>query len=249
MNRLMKAEWYRVRHSSKLIKWLLVLCVFCVVLPLFVDIEVIQGTLAENLMAEQSALTVFMAGFLSVFSAVIVGIAYMNKTAYYEVVAGNKIYQIVFSKVLVDAILVSVSVFVCLGIYWIVIGACNGIGEIGQLPLRFGLLFFVFFHICTSGILIITSVRQMIGAVLVYLRFALVETAVMFLVQIFEESIPEKMTGKIADWFTILKLTKILSFEYEITNHLIFTVIAGFLIESAVWFGVSYIGMKKQLYK
>ncbi len=249
MNRLMKAEWYRVTHSSKLIKWLLVLCVFCVALPLLANIEVIRGTLAESLMAAQSTLAIFMTGFLSVFSAVIVGIAYMNKTAYYEVMAGNKIYQIVFSKVLVDATLVSVSVFVCFGIYWCAIGVCNGIGEIGQLPLRFGLLFIVFFHICTSGILIITCIRQMMGAILVYLRFALVEMAIMFLVQIFEESIPQQMASKIADWFTLVKLTKILRFEYKITNHLIFTVIAGFLIESAVWFGVSYIGMKKQLYK
>ncbi|MDE6608887.1 MAG: hypothetical protein K2K54_14225 [Lachnospiraceae bacterium] len=249
MNRLMRAEWYRVRHSSKLMKWLLVLCIICVVLPLCVDVGVLQGSLAENLMAAQLNMTVFMGCFLSVFSAVIVGIAYMNKTAYYEVMAGNKIYQIVFSKVFVDAVLVNVSVFLFLGIYWTVIGVRNGIGEIDRLPLRFCLLFLVFFHICTTGILIITSVRQMLGAVLVYIRFAVAETAVMFLTQMLEEHISEEMMARIADWFTMLKLTKILLSEYEITNHLIFAVIAGFLIESAFWFGISYIGMKKQLYK
>ena len=89
----------------------------------------------------------------------------------------------------------------------------------------------------------------MLGAVLVYIRFAVAETAVMFLTQMLEEHISEEMMARIADWFTMLKLTKILLSEYEITNHLIFAVIAGFLIESAFWFGISYIGMKKQLYK
>ena len=29
MNRLMKAEWHRIMHSSKLKKWLAALCVVC----------------------------------------------------------------------------------------------------------------------------------------------------------------------------------------------------------------------------
>ncbi|MDE6421282.1 MAG: hypothetical protein K2K87_12275, partial [Lachnospiraceae bacterium] len=183
---------------------------------------------------------------LALFSALIVAGAYENKTAYYEVMAGNKIYQIVFSKVFVDAVLVSVSVFLSLGIYWAVIGVCNGIGEIDRLPLRFFLLFLVFLHVCTAGILIVTSTRQIFGAVLVYLRFAGAETLVMLFL---EESLPESILVKIADWFTLLKLTKILNFQYEITDHLVFAVIAGMLIEGAVWFGISYIGMKKQIYK
>lgn len=247
MNRLMRAEWYRVRHSSNLIKWLFALCMICVALPVLGDIGVLQRNLSENLMAAQIALTMFVVGFLLIFSAVIVGISYMNKTAYYEVMAGNKIYQIVFSKVFVDAVLVSVSVFLFLGVYWAVIGICNGIGEIKRLPLRLCLLFLVFFHVCTIGILILTSVRQMIGAVLVYFRFVVAEMFVIF--QVLEDVIPEQILEKVMDWFTMIKLNKLLSFEYEITNHLIFTVIAGILIESAFWFGITYMGMKKKLYK
>lgn len=249
MNRLMRAEWYRVRHSSKLIKWLFALCVICVALPMLMDIEVLQRSLAENLMAAQTGATIFAVGFLVIFSAVIVGIAYMNRTAYYEVMAGNKIYQIVFSKVFVDAVLVSVSVFLCLGIYWTVIGVCNGIGEIDRLPLRLCLLFLVFFQVCVTGILIATSVRHILGAVLAYFRFDVAETFIIALLPIFEEELPKNILTKIMDWFTMTKLTKILSFEYEITGHLIFAVIAGLLIESAFWFGISYIGMKKKLYK
>ena len=243
MNRLMKAEWYRVRHSSGFMRWLVILCMICAALPLLEDIELLHGNLAENLKGTD---TISLACLMALFSALIVGGAYENKTAYYEVMAGNKIYQIVFSKVFVDAVLVSVSVFLSLGIYWLAIGVCNGIGEIDRLPLRFFLLFLVLFHVYTAGILIVTSTRQIFGAVLVYLRFAGAETLIMLFLQ---ESLPEDMFAKIADWFTLIKLDKIVNFEYEITNHLIFAVIAGLLIESAVWFGISYIGMKKQIYK
>lgn len=249
MNRLMRAEWYRVRHSSKFMKWLAAVCAICVALPMLVDVTVLGKNLTENLNAAQLTMSVFIPSLLSVFAAAIVGIGYNNKTAYYEVMAGNKIYQILLSKVFVDAALIGVSVFASMGIYWIIIGYRNGIGQIGQLPLRFFLLFFIFFHICTSGILILTSCRQIMGVVLVYLRFAVVETIVMFVVQLFEGKIPETVMAKIADWFTILKLTKLLSVEYGVTGHLIFTVIAGMLIESGVWFAVSYAGMQKRLYK
>lgn len=249
MNRLIRAEWYRVRHSSNFMKWLMVLCAVCVLFPMLVDIEVVHGNLTENWTAQEETLTVFMTALLSVFSALIVGVAYMNKTAYYEVMAGNKIYQIAFSKVLVDAVLVSGTAFVFMGIYWTVIGVCNGIGEIDRLVLRLCLLFLVFFHACTCGILIVTSFRQILGTVLVYLRLAGLETLALFLLRMFGEGLPGQTFAKISDWFTMVKLTKILRFEYEITNHLIFAVIAGFLIESAVWFGISYLGMKRQSYK
>lgn len=249
MNRLMRAEWHRIMHSSKLKKWLAALCVICTVLPILVDVEVLKGNLTENLMAAQLAMSVFIPGFLSVFAAITVGIGYMNKTVYYEVMAGNKIYQIAFSKVLVDAVIIAGSVFASMGIYWIIIGYCNGVGEIGQLPLRLILLFLLFLHVCTSGVLIMTSFRQILGAVFVYVRFAVAETSIMFVVQLFEEQFSETMMSKIADWFTMLKLTKLLSAGYEVTGHLIFAVIAGMLIENGIWFGISYIGMKKRIYK
>lgn len=249
MNRLMKAEWYRVRHSSRLIKWLVAACVFAAVLPLLVDYEVLGKNLAENLIAEQE-MTTFLPCLLSVFAATVVGIAYRNKTAYYEVMAGNKIYQIVFSKIFVDATLIAVSVFVSMGIYWIIIGCCNGTGGISQLPLRFLLLFVLFFHFCICGILMMTTFRQMAGIALVYLRFAVVGTFIALLVNmLLEGQLPEKIMARLADWFIIVKLCKIFRSEYEITGHLIFTVIAGMLIESGIWYAISYAGMKKKIYK
>ncbi len=250
MNRLMKAEWYRVRHSSRLTEWLAVACVFSAVLPVLIDFEVLKKNLTENMMAVQMTMSFFVPCLLSVFAATIVGIAYMNKTAYYEVIAGNKIYQIIFSKVFVDASLVAVPVFLSMGIYWLIIGCHNGVGEISQLPLRFVLIFIMFYHFCACGILMMTAFRQIAATGLVYFRFAAMGTLVSFLVNtLLEGQLSENVMVRIGEWFTIVKLRKVFCSEYEITGHLIFTVIAGMLIESGIWYAVSCIGMKKKIYK
>lgn len=246
MNRLMRAEWYRVRHSSGFIKWLILFCVFCTLFPILADFEVCKGTVTDNLLAMEEGGFPLM--FLMTFSAIVVGIAYMNKTAYYEVMAGNRIYQIVFSKVLVDAALITVAVFGFLGIYWTIIGVCNGIGEITQLPLRMMLLFIVFFHASSCGILMMTSFRQLIGAVLVFMRVEC-SALILLIVQELSQNLPEHAVVKLADWFTMVKTAKLLNYGCEVTNHLIVTVIIGMIIESAVWFAISYIGMKKRIYK
>lgn len=248
MNRLIKAEWYRIRHSSGLMRWLLIICILGLVFPLTSDLEVYKYNLTENLFLADECMVFFM-GFLSTFCTVLVGISYMNKTAYYEVMAGNKISKILLSKVVVNAVLVTVVQSFILGTYWAIIGINNGTGEITHLPLRIFLFVVMVFHACTVGALIATSVRHITAAILTYLRFEMFEMIVLFVIQIFRDSIPAATGEKMIEWFPMIKMTKILSYEYEITNHLIFTVIVGMLVEAAVWYVISYVGMKKKWYK
>ena len=249
MNRLMKAEWYKVTRSSGLMRWLLFICVIDVTFPFLMNWEIYKMDLTRNLWADQEYMMMFVPVFLSVFSATVVGISYMNKTAYYEVMAGTKISHILLSKVMVNATLITVAVSAFLGIYWTIIGVCNGKGEIKQLSIRFVLLFLLFYHICATGILIVTSVRQIMGAALAFIRFAVVEMVILVILQIFGDSFSTETVEKIVDWFTMMKFTKILSYEYEITDHLIFAVIAGMLLEAGIWYMISYMGMRKRIYK
>lgn len=249
MNRLIKAEWYRVRHSSKLMRWLLFVCMWGLVFPLMEDFEVYKYNLTEHLFISQGTAGVFLMCFLATFSTVLVGMSYMNKTAYYEVMAGNKISKILLSKVVVNASLVTVVQSLFFGVCWALIAINNGKGQITQLPLRLFLFVIMIFHACIVGVLIATSIRSIAASVLTYLRFAAFEMIILMVIRIFQDSIPVKTAEKIVDWFSMMKITKILSYEYEITNHLIFTVIAGMLLEAAVWYVISYVGMKKKLYK
>lgn len=249
MNRLMKAEWYRIRHSSKLMRWLLFVCMWGFVFPLMEDFEVYKYNLTEHLFIAQGTMGVILMCYLATFSTVLVGMSYMNKTAYYEVMAGNKISKILLSKVVVNASLVTVVQSLFFGVCWTLIAINNGKGEIKQLPLRIFLFVIIIFHACIVGVLIATSIRSIAAAVLTYLRFAAFEMIILMVIQIFRDSIPVKTAERIVDWFSMMKITKILSYEYEITNHLIFTVVAGMLLEATVWYVISYVGMKKKLYK
>ena len=248
MNRLMKAEWYRVRHSSGLKRWMIIICLFSIAFTFLTltDSNVINQNLTENLYWSGESYF-FIMYCLAVISAVIVGTGYSNKIAYYEVMAGNKISGMLLSKVLVDAVFVTVASSLSLDIFWAIIGIHNGIGLIKQLPLRFILLAVIFFHICSTGVLIATTVQHTIGAVASYLRFSVFEMLVPFSIELFGNFSTETGT-KISDWFIMLQLSKILNYECRITDHLIFATIFGTLIEAAIWYAISYMRMKKKLY-
>lgn len=246
MNRLIKAEWYRIRRSEGLMKWLLVIGMVVIILPLANDFEAYQYSLDKYL--PMADLFMFVPQFISIFCSVMVGISYLKKTAYYEVMSGNKISHILMSKMVADALLVTAVESVIFGICWTVVGVRNGVGKMTQIPLRFVLLMVIIFHVCVVGVLITTSFRHIGAAILVYMRFTLFDLLVLFIIKIFEDNLSTEVLEKIADWFTMVKLTKILNHEYLMTDHLIFTVIVGMLIEGALWYAVSYIGMKKKLY-
>ncbi|MCM1159204.1 MAG: hypothetical protein NC300_10635 [Bacteroidales bacterium] len=248
MNRLIKAEWYRMRHSSNLMKWLVVICLVGVGLPLMNDFGIYQNDLTKCLYLSDEVVTMFLPAFLGTFCAAALGISYMNKTAYYEVMAGNKISKILLSKVMVNAFFATVvqSLFFC--VCWTIISANYGRGKIGQLPLRVVLFVIILLHICTAGVLIAASVRHMAASVLAYLRFAAFDLAALFIVQIFEDYIPAAVREKIVDWFIMIQLSKVLNYEWEITDYLIFAVMMSMLLEAGIWYAASYVGMRKKIY-
>lgn len=247
MNRLMKAEWYRIRHSSGLMRWMITICFLSVAILLLTVEDAGKLSLAEYL-GETTECYFFIMYFLAVISAVIVGTAYSNKTAYYEVMAGNKISGILLSKVLVSAVFVTVANSLFQDIYWAMIGMRNGIGEITQLPLRFFLLAVVFFHICSVGVLIAATVQHMAGAVLSYLRFAFFELLIPFCIAL-SDIFSAETVERINEWFVMVELTEILSYEYRITDHLVFATIFGMLFEVCIWYAIAYVRMKKKLYR
>ncbi|MCM1180758.1 MAG: hypothetical protein NC347_10910 [Clostridium sp.] len=248
MNRLLKAEWYRVRHSSGLMKWLAIICLIGMGLPLMGDFEFYQQDLTEYLYSSADSITMFLPFFLGTFCAVSMGIAYMNKTAYYEVMAGNKISEILLSKAIVDALFAAAAQFLFFGVCWIIVGINHGKGAIKQLPIRMFLFLVILIHICLAGVLIATAVRHIAAAVLAYLRFAVFDFAFLFIVQIFEDFIPAAAVPKIVDWFAVMQLSKVLNHEWEITGHLVLAVIMSMLLEAGIWYVISYVGMRKKMY-
>ncbi len=244
MNRLIKAEWFRARKSSGLLKWLFIV-ILIIIAVTFLDASFIDDNSASSFFMQFVLNTsVFIPFFFSVLAAAFVGIPYNNKTGLYEVMAGNKISSIILSKLVVVAPVITFAFF---AIFTVVIGIFCGIGgqgELGQLPLRLLLLAVVTIHVTITGVLMTTATRSPVGIVLAFLRFAVFDSAISLWVNILMQNRTSEEINKAINWFVT---SHVMALGAEtIPTYLIVEIIVSTIIEGVVWYVISYIGFKKK---
>lgn len=246
MNRLIKAEWYRIRKSSKFIFYIIFICASFILMSVLSDLGISRITVSKSMQEYAAASIVFMPPFISILASIIIGMAYNNKTALYEVMCGNKIRNIILSKVIVTSNVITVTLTLFFCTYYVVIGFINGIGDLKQIPLRIFLFIVVIFHFCVIGILIMTFTRHLVGVALVWIRMAVIEGILIGLIKWVSNNTdnPEKLVN-VTDWFINYQLIDI--FTTKISLQLSFAVIISLVIEFVFWFGLSYISMKKKM--
>ncbi|MBP3326807.1 MAG: hypothetical protein J6L77_10365 [Coprococcus sp.] len=249
MNRLVKAEWFRVRKSSGIMKWLIIICLLILVIPFLDDVSSGKITATSYFMAFEEQACMFIPLFLSALAGAFAGMSFNNKTALYEVMAGNKTWNIINSKLLVIVPLISLlfsGLFAALlGIFGIV----NGTGELKQLPLRMLLLFIIVLHVVVVAVLAVTSVRHILGIGIGFLRFAMLEEILVIWIQIAAEnaSMELETVQKMSSWFV---QNQIMSLNMEtIPTYFVVRVILSLVIEAAVWYVISYIGYKRKKFQ
>ncbi|MDE6251765.1 MAG: hypothetical protein K2M78_03890 [Lachnospiraceae bacterium] len=248
MNRLIKAEWYRIRHSAGLITWIIVICIILFIMPAMTDIHFYEKTVSQNLIILSDVTTTFGMIFTVVLISICIGISYQNKIAYYEVMHGHDICDILFSKLIVYVSMMMAGVVVPYGIFLMVIAWKNGMGELDKIPLRIILFLIIYMHVCVTAVLLTTSLRHIAAAGVVFLRFELEGLSALIPVIISEFTEIESITAnRILEWFVTSQYAKILG--GKIDNHIIVSVIFSFLLEFVLWFALSYIGMKKKKYR
>lgn len=247
MNRLMKAEWYRVRKSSGIMKWLIIICVLIMVLPFLDDISDGKITATAYFMGFEAQACAVAPLFLAAIAAVIAGLPFNNKTALYEVMAGNKILNIINSKLLVIVPLVSLLFSGLFAAFVGIFGIINGAGELKQLPLRVLLLFIIVLHVVMVAVLAVTSVRHILGIGIGFLRFAMLDSVLSIWLQIvFEDKSLEK-AQRVGSWFVE---SQVMSLNMEtIPTYFVVNVILSLVIEVAVWYVISYIGYKRRKFQ
>lgn len=250
MNRLVKAEWFRVRKSSGIMKWLVIICLLILALPFLDDVSSDDKITATSyFMAFEVQACIFVPLFLSALAGAFAGMPFNNKTALYEVMAGNKIRNILNSKLLVIVPLISLlfsGLFAAiLGIF----GSINGTGDLKQLPLRVLLLFIIVLHVVVVAVLAVTSVRHFLGIGIGFLRFAMLDEMLVICIQVVTENTSMELEAvqKINSWFV---QNQIMSLNMEtIPTYFIVRVILSFVIEAAVWYVISYIGYKRKKFQ
>lgn len=247
MNRLVRAELYRVLHSNHFVIWLVAVCLIFVVMMISTSESIFSMNLCD-VMNEFGDVYGFMMLLISTFSAVVIGIGYMRRTAYYEVMAGNRISHILFSKMIADAIPITVFNFMAAIIIPMVLCIKNGMGTATQVVERFSLLFVVLLHICVCSVWMVTAMRHVAAAVVVYLRFSMIELVIMLIITFIADGmsvVPEWMKG-VQHYMVMCQMADI--FQEELNVELVVAVFVSLLLESAFWYITSYIGMKKKLY-
>lgn len=248
MNRLIKAEWYRIKHSSGLLKWIIFICIILLVMPAITDIHFYEKTLSENLVILNDVTIIFGTAFTAILISICIGISYQNKMAYYEVMEGHNISSILFSKLIVYISIMTVGVAVPYGIFLLLMGWKNGMGELDKIPLRILLFFIIYIHICVAAVLITTCFRYILAAGVVFLRFSLVEELGFIPVAIKELSGMKKVPAeRFSDFFTTSQYAKVLGGKVD--TQIVVCIILSFVIELGLWYIASYIGMKKKKYR
>ncbi len=244
MNRLMKAEWYRARKSSGIMKWLFFITIVVLAIPFLDDMPDGSATASSYIFAFNEQACVFIPLFCSALAAAFTGIPFVNKTAMYEVMAGNKTSRIINSKLFVIVPLVSLTVTCVFSLLLGVLGIINGKGSLEQIPLRVLLLFIVLLHVTMVGVLAVTATRHAVGIVLAFLRFAMLEEVIMIWMEIaFEDAVPSTVQ-KMGGWFVTNQLFS-LSLD-KIPDYIFAEAILGLVIEVIFWYILSYIGFKKK---
>lgn len=248
MNRLIRAEGYRLLHSGVYLRVLLLGGMVFSVLPMIIDFSLLDKSLAENMESFLLGSTMSIM-LVPVVIALFVVTGYMKKTAYYEVMAGNKIRNIIGSKLFVDGMIFGMFSFLLSLLLPVVVVIKNGRGSVTQLPLRAFLLFVICLHLTMVATLMGQAIKNLAAAAVVFLRLQFLDIIFAeILPMLFEKwNVSEAVSVRIARCTFTRQTSEI--FRTEITTELVVITLASFLIEVGIWYGIAYLTMKKKWYK
>lgn len=248
MSRLMKAEIYRFLHSGAYLRILIMSCLLLMLLPLAMDYELLSYTFAESLENFGMSYMMFLM-FGTVILAVAISSGYTKKIAYYEVMAGSKPRDIICSKLWVEGILVGSIILVSIGGLGIVAAVRNGIGEMEQLGTRMLLILVVFFHVTFVAVLMGITTKSIAAGMLAYFRFCIMEIMITMLLPILMiNGVFSENVCRLIDQTLLVRQMGDL-FGEALSTQLVVSVLASFVVEVVLWYGVAYYTLKKRLYK
>ncbi len=247
MNRLIKAEWYRLMKSRGVLKWIIIGTVVYTALPVFYTIGHWDEELSTLLM-NSSPIFLFVLMVLPPAYALVTGKLYnKGKQGYYEIMAGNDCFKIVFSKLLTEGLLLGSLCSFAVVAFYAVCAIRNGVGGLDHILIRMLLYVVIFVHIAFGSVLIALCTRNPgSGAVCCYLRFLLFDMAgIPFLSWIAGTVLGfDKAAFQIAHLSLMNKMQML--FSEALSIRLVLHILLGFVLEVLFWYAIIYRGMKKR---
>lgn len=230
MSNLIKAEFYRIKHSSHLLLLTIGVCIFGAFMSFFNETTIVT---------RQTLSTIAPMGMiLSLMSAAMsIGKHYHNRTAYYEIMDGTSAHSIILSRICVYMPLIVVFYFVPVSIFLMYFDfSCESIKILIMLLII--LLRLLVFTVCLC-----LTFKTADGAILPYIRFI----AEFFAINLFADGdwgvAYNSNAFSVLDWLPICQCCLL---GAEINNILIIKIIVGCVVECAVIYVLAYTSHQKK---
>lgn len=246
MNRLIRGELFRLRHTGHLFWYAILLPLAFVFMPIVLCWDLIDKPLdmsTESL----GTMCVLVYNFFPALTAGISGQLFnKGKIGYYEVMAGNKPSHIIMSKICSDGVFFSVIYTVCVSAFYVFLAIKNRVGSVTHPIIRLGLFAVVMTHLVVSSIMIMMASKKTVtGVILSYFRFMCFDIAFMpALIAIATKLGFKKVALHIGYMIVFNQLELSVQSPIDLTS--ILHIVLGFLGEFVFWYIVVYKGIKKK---
>ena len=250
MNRLVRAEFYRIWHSGFFTRILILLFFVVLFFPVMTDFEFFSKTLAE-VMDDLVMGVLISTMFLSVITSFFVSLGYMKKTAYYEVMAGSKNGHIIGSKLVTEGIFLGVLFFIAIIGFGVVTTIKNGTGGVENLGTRCLMLIFVCLRMTVVGTLMGMAIKNYAACLVAYARFLGIDMMLSsFLLPLLymKEILGETVYQRLQHCMTNTQIGTICG-SAAVTTEAVVWCLVSFFVEAIAWYILVYVTMKKKWYK
>lgn len=229
MTNLIKAEFYRIWHSSRLLIYIIGLCIFGAYTSFMSD--------SLDITRQSFVAAAPMGMVISLMAAgIVIGRHYQNRTAYYEIMDGVSFHNIILSRICVYTPFM-------VGFYFIPVSAIliffDGSTELIRFLL---LLLIIFLRLLIFAVCVCLVFKTRDGAILPYVRF-MIEMMPMMIIAGEEVSISDDKLFSALNW---LPFFQCYSLGGEIENTLIVKIIVGFVVEASVMYALAYMSHRRK---
>ena len=248
MNRLLKAEWFRLRHTGRLTWWSYFMTVVIILITYFLCMDRIDQPL-DALIPSLGTIVILIFNFIPAGVAGISGQLYnKGKLGYYEVMAGNSPGSIIFSKLLTDGVFFSVLTIIASTAFYIFIGIKNGIGSMDHPFIRLVLYSIAVIHVVFGSVMIMMySKKAITGALLAYFRFMVFDIAVINIAMLIARQLGLETVELHLMHMIMMNQMQMAAMDV-ISARMVLHIVLGFIGEFLFWYVLVYRSMKNKRY-
>lgn len=252
MNRLIKAEFYRIRKSTKFTMWILLVTFLTFIIPILTltlspeKPEYNITNFVQCYMSNSGTLTYMLVPMLAAIVAVM---PYDYKTSNYMVITGNSIHKILVSNIVTVFVSVMLPIAAAFAVLTVIFYLIGGRGDMsgGELIRNSVLVFIGLTHLIIVSEMIAGVVRHIAAAGAVLVRWMVVDMVIpMGLYFLLDDG--GHVVENSYNWLASTVFTNEEKAFEAADNKLILCQLLALVIEVALWYVISCIRHRKRNY-